>query len=112
MSRLEEAIELRNAAQALLSRYGRPEECTYGRRVCFRYGSLNISLRPTLQPWLARPFSLNLANGLDIWCPKKVMNIEWDEKGLVELVSFRRGKWEETLHQLASDTNSPMQVLR
>lgn len=36
--------------------------------------------------------------GLNIWTSKKVLNIEWDDKtGRVDLVSFRRGDWEDTV---------------
>ena len=41
-----------------------------------------------------------LPYGLDIWdMDGKVMvlNIEWDDKGRVELVSFRRGDWEQKI---------------
>ena len=43
----------------------------------------------------------NLPYGLDVWAPKKVLNIEWDDHGKVELVSFRRGAWELELITLA-----------
>ncbi len=40
----------------------------------------------------------NLGYGLDIWDRSgvgKVLNIEWDDSGTIELVSFRRGDWEK-----------------
>jgi hypothetical protein len=40
---------------------------------------------------------LPMPNGLDIWAPNKVLNIEWDNAGAVCLVSFGRGSWESTL---------------
>src|ERR1019366_3999383 len=35
----------------------------------------------------------NLPYGLDIWAPKKVLNIEWNDHGDVLLVSFKPGAW-------------------
>jgi hypothetical protein len=36
----------------------------------------------------------NLPYGLDIFVDsKKVMNLEWDDSGQVDLVSFKRGDW-------------------
>jgi hypothetical protein len=43
----------------------------------------------------------NLPYGLDVWAPKKVLNIEWDDKGNVTLVSLRPGAWETELITLA-----------
>ena len=43
----------------------------------------------------------NLPYGLDVWAPKKVMNIEWDDQGNVALVSLRPGAWESQLMNLA-----------
>jgi hypothetical protein len=45
--------------------------------------------------------SRNLPYGLDVWTPKKVLNIEWDDKGNVVLVSLRPGAWETELSTLA-----------
>jgi hypothetical protein len=47
--------------------------------------------------------SINLPYGLDIWqCGgRKVLNIEWDEKGIVELVSYKPGDWEAALLPLS-----------
>jgi hypothetical protein len=39
----------------------------------------------------------NLPYGLDVWAPKKVLNIEWDNSGNVALFSMRRGAWETEL---------------
>ncbi|MER9875246.1 hypothetical protein [Mesorhizobium sp. M0195] len=39
----------------------------------------------------------NLPYGLDIHVKKKVMNIEWDDQGEIDIRSFRRGAWEEEL---------------
>jgi hypothetical protein len=39
----------------------------------------------------------NLPYGLDVWAPKKVLNIEWDDKGNVVLVSLHPGGWQTEL---------------
>jgi len=43
-----------------------------------------------------------LPYGLDIWAPKKVMNIEWSDQGELAIVSFRRGAWEDELISAAN----------
>jgi|SRR5579862_1386036 len=46
----------------------------------------------------------NLPYGLDVWYNKsKVMNIEWDDAGLVHLVGFRSGVWEEALLRIIAE---------
>lgn len=54
--------------------------------------SIQRALRAGLAPKLSLPF------GLDIWDAKgvgKILNIEWDSRGDICLVSFRRGDWEK-----------------
>jgi hypothetical protein len=69
---------------------------------------IEISYRTPFQPddqskqkYLAAlygiPLRKNLPYGLDIWAPKKVLNIEWNDRGKIELVSFRPGEWEAEL---------------
>jgi hypothetical protein len=46
----------------------------------------------------------NLPYGLDIWSPtRKVTNIEWDDKGAVEILGYYPGSWEDELAKLASE---------
>jgi hypothetical protein len=53
------------------------------------------------QKYLAARYGIPLRQsppyGLDIWAPKKVLNVEWSDQGKVELVSFRPGEWEAEL---------------
>jgi len=43
----------------------------------------------------------NLPHGLDVWHNrKKVMNVEWDDDGNRDLISFRSGSWEDDIRQL------------
>jgi hypothetical protein len=78
-------------------------------------GRLHISYRNTPfqnAPWadgllryraaqLGLTVPQSLPYGLDVWAPKKVLNIEWDDKGNVALVSLRPGAWETELITLA-----------
>jgi hypothetical protein len=42
-----------------------------------------------------------LPYGLDIWCGKKVLNLEWDDAGAVHIAGFKRGPWEAEFLGLA-----------
>jgi hypothetical protein len=43
-------------------------------------------------------FHSSRPSGLSIWSGgKKVLNIEWDVDGKIEVVSFKRGDWERKL---------------
>jgi hypothetical protein len=53
----------------------------------------------------------NLPYGLDVWAPKKGLNIEWDDKGNVTLVSLRPGAWETELITLAQTAMNGIYVI-
>lgn len=109
-ARLKSALELRDMGLAVLKKFGKHEP-GMGRKVAASHGDLMISIRtPFSEPYsepseylkylgatigLAPP--KNLPYGLDIWAPKKVLNIEWDDHGKVDLVSFKPGAWESEL---------------
>ena len=40
--------------------------------------------------------------GLDVYWPKKVLAVEWDDAGEVRVVGFRPGEWEGKLTTLAA----------
>jgi hypothetical protein len=43
----------------------------------------------------------NLPYGLDVWYGgQKVMNVEWDDKGNKNVVSYRPGDWESDIRRL------------
>jgi hypothetical protein len=44
----------------------------------------------------------NLKNSLNIWDTKgKLFNIEWDDENHIDLLQFKRGKWEQkVLHHM------------
>ena len=53
-------------------------------------GALRISLRTPFQK-----LPTVLPYGLDIWDEhRKVLNVEWDEAGAVDVVSYKPGEWE------------------
>ena len=44
----------------------------------------------------------SLPYGLEIWAPKKVLNIEWDDAGTVELIGYDLGEWERAIKAAAA----------
>jgi hypothetical protein len=45
----------------------------------------------------------NKSYGLDVWAPKKVLNVEWDDREKIHVVSYNPGPWEATVLRLAND---------
>jgi hypothetical protein len=44
----------------------------------------------------------NLPYGLNVWhLNKKVMNVEWDDEGNLEVICYKPGDWEAALQQAA-----------
>jgi hypothetical protein len=116
-ARLSHALELRDAALTIIKRIGiwnRTARDT--RHLSAHANSFEIFYRTPFQrmpqvnnalKYRAAQLGLtapkNLPYGLDIWAPNKVMNIEWDDKGNVELVSFHPGAWELELFALGRE---------
>ena len=50
---------------------------------------------------IARQKMTDRRYALDIWHGRKVLNIEWDSLDNFEIVSFKRGQWEDELIALA-----------
>ena len=115
--RLEAASRIRDAAVKKIQAEGQLEETgNFGpvlqwRAPDWREGGIHIIHRTPFQRipkpsakyrkavveyGLERSKNL-LPYGLDIWCDRKVFNIEWNDAGEVRLVSFKRGSWEETV---------------
>lgn len=109
MTRKDEAIAIRDAVVAWLP--GRAQWAKVGPVRVFdaKIGRFLISYRtpfsplspgergkPSYQRALSRQKcgrQLNLSYGLDVWCGQKVLNLEWDADGHVDLVGFHRGDW-------------------
>jgi hypothetical protein len=85
------ALRLRDFALTVVRRQGTWEQCGNGKWLMARHGTISIAYRTPFQQLFGLPY------GLDIWAPNKVMNLEWDDKGGVILVSFRPGGWEAEL---------------
>lgn len=116
MTKLTRAIELRDTALQLLASAGtwaesRRQDGTPVRCLEFRRDGIEMIHRTRFQRVFAEPsdsakygaallgldWKRNLPYGLDIWAGQKVLNIEWDNQGRVELVSLKRGCWEQDL---------------
>jgi len=117
-SRLQEALQLRDAALAALKARGEMSAVygVPGRVLTADLGDLSILHSTPFQklhlptPDLAfkaalfeqetgKKATLNLPYGLDIWSAgRKVFNLEWsDDDHEVKLVTFKRGAWEASL---------------
>ena len=112
-SRLDTAISIRDAARNKVMNEGQLVDTEFGPLLEWTGDELSIAystpflklpppdedvLQECNAAGIAPPFNLPFC--LDIWGTKgKVLNIEWDHENHVELVSFKRGKWEERVLQ-------------
>ena len=119
--RIDQALGIRDAVTPLLRAKGIPErgnsrltiktddseisDIEFGLRTPF--ARLHITDNSDrIRNWATKGAPLftskNLPYGLDIWTGRKVFNLEWDEEsGKVDLVTFKRGRWEEVVLRLA-----------
>ena len=79
------------------------------RMVTWKAGRFAFALRSPFTAWgiKASPpgsYSAALAKqranpvlpwGLDVWHGRKVLSLQWDDAGRVEVISFNRGLWED-----------------
>ena len=112
-SRLGMALRIRDAAIEIVEHEGRFENTGMVPVRGWRGNELSISYRTPFQKIpgpsidtikkaaiLGHSLKVNLPYGLDIWAAQgKVLNIEWDHQNHVELVSFKRGEWENEVLQ-------------
>ncbi len=105
--RFQAAIDIRDAVQSLLVAGGTYTEKPCGARYRYSVNGLMMSHRIPIPEVLrgqdgvwrvhyGHPIG-NLAFGLEIWADEKkhkVLNVEW-ERDYVDLVSFKRGSWEQ-----------------
>jgi hypothetical protein len=122
----ERAMELRDIALAIVrargswepiylaKQPGRAKQIIH-RALSFKDGELSIAYRTPFQRLPPLPQRVKviaamtnmpieeLPYGLDIWCPRKVLNIEWDAAGEVRIANFKRGKWELKLEAIGGD---------
>ena len=104
-ARKDRALKLRDKALKLVQSKGKLSPLLTGKRVLFKTltyqsGYLQIHYRSPFEPL---PDDAEIAPyGLDVYWPKKVLVIEWNDAGEVRIVEFRRGEWEGKLIALAS----------
>ena len=108
MTRLERALQVRDQAVAFLKAHGQWQHTAHGPKVLTaQKGTLRLVLRTpfkllprpkptTREGALLAERAPNLPYGLDIWQRPagKVLNIEWDDNGAVELIGFMAGAWD------------------
>jgi hypothetical protein len=111
-TRLARAMVLRDLALQAIRKRGAWGKAGPMTLLMFRDGEIMASYRTPFQrlPQLSHKTRYYLAllggpeplpYGIDLWHRrKKVLGIEWDEEGLVALVSFVPGDWEAQLEQL------------
>ena len=112
--KIARVIVLRDAALIVVKRAGAWEAASQIKLLTARVGTLLIGYRtpfqrlpeaPEQMKYLAaqhgKPSPESWPYGLDVWVPKKVMCIEWDDEGNVLLVSLRHGEWEAELIEAA-----------
>lgn len=123
MSRIQRALMIREVALGVIRTHGR-KSTRYGwegEHVEADLGELHMSHRNQTRWLTTSPVIKKLPRsdamsegygaarilecGLDIWTPsRKVLNIEWSiDDQEVDLVSFRRGAWEDALLASAQD---------
>ncbi len=45
---------------------------------------------------------VSLPYGLEVWAPKRVLDIEWDDAGSVALIGYDPGEWEQAIKAVTS----------
>jgi hypothetical protein len=112
-NRLNTAIRIRDAALEKIEKDGEFECNDYGLLLVWGDNELYITHTTPLQvfPPPGKDFqkkysaadidpTYNLPYGIDIWGGRgKVFNIEWDHNNQIDLICFRRGKWEQKVLQ-------------
>jgi hypothetical protein len=109
---------LRAGALRVVEEMGSWTQVKMGDRDCAlkgaEIGDVKILLRTPFQPLPPLSQSMryqyavlggqeNLPYGLDIWfARKKVLNVEWNDEGLIQIGSYRPGEWEGQLSSFAS----------
>jgi hypothetical protein len=98
------AIKLRDKALKVVRAEGKLSPLLTGKTVLFKTltfqsGYIEIHYRSPFGP-IHDAFVMPY--GLDVYCPKKVLVVEWDDAGEVHVVGFRPGEWEGKLAALAA----------
>ena len=104
-ARKDRALVLRDKALNLVQSKGKLSPLLTGKTVLFKTltyqsGYLKIHYRSPFQP--IPDDAAMMPYGLDVYWPKKVLVIEWNDTGEVRIAGFRRGDWEAKLIALVS----------
>jgi hypothetical protein len=105
LTKKERATKLRDEALRLVRSKGKLSPMLTGKTVLFKTltyhnGDLQIHYRAPFEP-IPNDEAI-MPYGLDVYWPKKVLSIEWDDTGEVRIVGFRPGEWEGKLAALAA----------
>ena len=96
-SRLERALETRDAALVLLCNTGKWVAQADIPFLMVRGKGFTLALRTPFQRLPKQRQSrakASLPYGLEVYAPKRVLEIAWDDAGLVELIGYDPGEWE------------------
>jgi hypothetical protein len=110
------AIELRDMALSVVKARGAWQEMQGGPNVLMYFnGDLRIAFRTPFQnfpPDGSDVVSQAITDGvmhsqglpywLDVWAPRKVLNVEWADAGYVAVRGYKAGPWEQRLESLAA----------
>ena len=104
------ALAIRDHLLPLIQAHGTLEEVSgaAGRLAMWKTGSFTCTLRGPFTPWPAEapPTAAydqaisrqrtkpTLPWGLEVWHGHKVLSLQWDDEGTVEVTSFTPGPWE------------------
>jgi hypothetical protein len=112
--KIARVIALRDAALIVVKRAGAWEAASQIKLLTAHVGTLLIGYHTPFQRLPEAPEQMKYfaaqhgklspeswPYGLDVWAPKKVMCIEWDDQGNVLLLSLRHGEWEAELIEAA-----------
>jgi hypothetical protein len=110
--KLRHVFQLTAAALVVIRRAGKWQKVGSWRLTSAESGGLKIAYR---SPFNLKPADLSsapsyvheaarrraapdLPHKLDIWAPQKVLSVQWDDAGAVNLISFKPGEWEAALN--------------
>ena len=120
-ARTARALAIRDHLLPLIRAQGATEE-TGGsgpRMTTWKAGRFDFALRSPFTAWgikapPPRPYRAAQAErradpvlpwGLDVWHGRKVLSLQWDHAGRVEVISFTRGPWEDEALALGPGQN-------
>ena len=140
MTRIENAIQLRDHALSILRQHGSYQPVGDAKFLMWNGEAFSISHRTPFQKWdtgpevAAKSFAANLETGLDhakylvaqygvklpealpygldIWHGKKVFSLEWSDDGRTNIINFKRGDWEAELLALSPEETGAVSGVR